>query len=127
MAARDLYSSDWFVKAQSFVEAQDGSWLILSAKYGLLDPDTVIGPYNVTLNSMDASERRAWGQKVVAQLRQHCRAGDQVVVLAGERYREHLVAALKEWGCRVEIPLRGLGIGQQLAWLKRQTVRQDHR
>jgi hypothetical protein len=37
--AKDLYHSDWFVKARAFVEAKGGRWFNLSAEYGLVSPD----------------------------------------------------------------------------------------
>ena len=79
----------------------------------------MIGAYNVTLNEMNAAERRAWGERVRAALRRYCQGGDRVIILAGQRYREQLEPALREWGCRIEVPMQGLGIGEQLAWLKR--------
>jgi hypothetical protein len=39
--------------------------------------------------------------------------------LAGQVYRDPLVQAVRSLGGRVEIPLRGLSIGQQKAWFKR--------
>jgi len=39
---------------------------------------------------------------------------DQFVFLAGERYRRFLIPKIK----RYEIPLKGLGIGKQLKFLK---------
>jgi hypothetical protein len=118
-AARDLYQSDWFRKARAYVESQGGSWFILSGKHHLLDPTKRIEPYNITLNQMSAASRREWADTVLGQLRPHCPPGSEVVVLAGDRYREHLVSRLKEWRCHVRVPLLGLGIGKQLAWLKR--------
>jgi hypothetical protein len=46
------------------------------------------------------------------------RPGDHVVFLAGEAYRAGLIDAIRGMGCTVEIPMEGLGIGQQLHWLK---------
>ena len=34
-AARDLYISNWFVKARDYVESTRCSWFIFSAKYGM--------------------------------------------------------------------------------------------
>lgn len=47
--ARDLYASPWFQKARAYVERQGGAWFILSAKHGLIAPETVIAPYDETL------------------------------------------------------------------------------
>ena len=117
MPARELYCSTWFQKARAFVERQSGEWLILSAKYGLINPDQVIEPYNETLKEKSIEERREWSMNVVQELRPQCSAGTSVVFLAGEKYREFLAPALSELGCRIEVPMEGLGIGEQLHWL----------
>jgi hypothetical protein len=56
--AKDLYTSTWFRKARAYVEQQGWGWYILSAQYGLLAPDTLIQPYEQTLNKMSAGDRR---------------------------------------------------------------------
>jgi len=118
-AARELYRSAWFGKARAYVERQGGPWLILSAKYGAVPPQQRLRPYDVTLNRMGAARRREWAKQVSGQLRRRCRRGDEVIILAGERYREYLVPAIRTWGCRVRVPMRHLGIGGQLRWLNR--------
>jgi cytoplasmic iron level regulating protein YaaA (DUF328/UPF0246 family) len=117
MAAWDLYCSDLFEKARNFVERQGGRWFILSAKYGLVAPEEVIEPYNETLKDKTADERHRWASEVVEELKVHCPRGTTVVFLAGERYREFLVSALREFGTSIEIPMEGLRIGEQLSWL----------
>src|SRR3546814_2674569 len=56
--ARDLYASPWFQKARAYVERQGGAWFILSAKHGLIAPETVIARYDETLGAMKAGARR---------------------------------------------------------------------
>ena len=87
---------------------------MLSALHGLVRVGDVIDPYDTTLNTMAAADRRAWAARVNVQLR-NAWSPDAVVfvVLAGAKYR----AALS--GLTYEVPMGGLGIGQQLAWLKR--------
>lgn len=120
--ARDLYASALFQKARAYAERTADEWFVLSAKYGLVSPDTVIEPYDVTLNAMGVGERRAWAAKVQRQLEPVTRAGDTVVMLAGARYREGLMAALQRRGVRVEVPMEGLKIGEQLQWLSRRAL-----
>jgi cytoplasmic iron level regulating protein YaaA (DUF328/UPF0246 family) len=120
--ARDLYSSDWFLKARAYVEQQRGRWFILSAKYGLVDPKTIIRPYNLTLANQNVVQRRRWAEAVELQLKRVIRRGDRVVFLAGSLYREPLVPTVRSLGARVEEPLRKLGIGQQKAWFKRRLL-----
>jgi len=120
MPARDLYISDWFRKASVYAARVADEWYILSAKYGLVAPDTVIKPYDETLNRMPAAARRSWAERVLPDLRRVLQPGDHVVILAGVKYRENLVNPMQKMGCRVEIPMEGLGIGKQLSWLKQQ-------
>ena len=120
MPARDLYISDWFRKASAYAMRVADEWYILSAKHGLITPDTVIEPYDKTLNSMPAAARRAWAKRVLKDLVRVLHPGDHVVILAGERYRENLVDSIQRMGCSVAVPMQGLGFYKQLSWLKQQ-------
>lgn len=124
--ARDLYTSALFQKARAYAERTADAWFVLSAKYGLVNPDTVIEPYDVTLNEMDVGERRVWVARVQQQLELVTRTGDAIVMLAGARYREGLTAALQRRGVRVEVPMQGLKIGEQLQWLSRWASSDGH-
>lgn len=115
--AKDLYVSDWFKKARAFVEAQGSPWFILSAEYGLLHTDAVTAPYEKTLNKMGANARREWANAVMQALEPHLAKVKTVVFLAGGRYREFLQPQLLARGIQVRVPMDGLRIGEQLAWL----------
>lgn len=118
MPARDLYISDWFCKASAYAMRVADKWYILSAKHGLVALDTVIEPYDETLNRMPAAARRAWARRVLTDLGRVLQPGDHVLILAGKKYRENLISPIQQMGCSVEIPMEGLGIGKQLRWLK---------
>jgi cytoplasmic iron level regulating protein YaaA (DUF328/UPF0246 family) len=66
--ARELYTSDLFCKMRAFAERHADHWYILSARYGLVHPDSVIAPYEQTLKGMGAAARRAWAEDVFRQL-----------------------------------------------------------
>jgi hypothetical protein len=68
---------------------------------------------NETLRGKTSNERRAWAARILAAVP----PADRYVIWAGRLYAEHLVDPL-----RAELPLRGLGIGQQLALLKARAV-----
>ena len=119
--AGELYVSEWFKKARAFVQAQGAQWFILSAEYGLLAPDTVVAPYEKTLNRMSVNERKAWATRVMRQMDALLPPSDRVVLLAGARYREFLMEYLKKRASAVELPMEGLKIGEQLRWLKEHT------
>jgi len=116
-AARDLYSSPWFTKARRYVEEAQVPWCILSAKHGLLQPDSIVSPYDQALHTMPVRERRNWAERVAGQLALAEPNLTQVVMLAGSIYREFLTTHLTERGVAVATPMQGLAIGEQLRWL----------
>ena len=115
--AKDLYVSDWFIKARRFVESAGCPWRILSAKYGLVSPEQVIAPYEKTLKAMLAAERRQWAENVDAQIAKSLPDVERVVFLAGQPYREYLAARLERRDIDVEVPMESLRMGEQLSWL----------
>lgn len=117
--AQDLYQSPWFRKARAYAERYADRWYILSALYGLIAPNEIREPYDVTLNTMKAPERLAWAERVWPQVLAAAPNPwrNRIVLLAGEKYRQHLQEWLRIAGYDVEVPMAGLGIGEQLAWL----------
>lgn len=113
--AKDLYVSDWFIKAREWAENNGKRWYILSAKHGLLHPDTIIDPYEMALNNIPAAGRRAWAEQVEIALNT---LPGRLVCLAGKKYREYLNLPLS-------VPMEGLGIGEQLAWFVKQRQKTD--
>jgi hypothetical protein len=119
--AADLYQSAWFKKARRYAELHAERWYILSAKHGLLIPDQVIEPYDLSLYPLDGRQRQRWAREVLALLLQVTdKRQDKITVLAGSLYRAPLVRWLKNIGYTVHVPMEGLGIGQQLRWLNEQ-------
>jgi len=118
-SAKDLYTSPLFTKARSYVESTGCDWFILSALYGLVDPNQRIEPYEQTLNRMSALDRRRWAKTVLADLDVRAPGTKKIVFLAGAKYRDDLIPTLRAKGIQIECPMEGLKIGQQLQWLTR--------
>lgn len=128
--AAELYTGDLFRKSRAYAEATTDSWHVLSALHGLLSPEDVIAPYDVTLGARTSGlEIHGWARKVTAQLTaeyaEHVEDGGRVefVFLAGRLYREWLATHYLPrtgWASTVD-PLAGLGIGDRKAWLKAHT------
>ena len=118
--AKDLYMpSAWFQKARAYAEKHARTWYILSAKHGCIHPDTVIEPYEATLNGLGVEKRAAWARMVSKQFddleRDLC--GSKAVILAGLSYRRGLITPLEKMYGEVEVPMEGLMMGEQLSWL----------
>ncbi len=110
--AKDLYISALFKKNLTYGRRLNPDAIyILSAKFGLLNLETEIEPYNLTLNTMSAAENRSWAEKVLQQLSKVADLiQDHFIFLAGEKYRRNLLPHLTFY----EIPMEGLTIGRQL-------------
>ena len=109
--AKDLYQSTLFRAQRTFAEKFGDDWYILSAKHGLLDPESVIEPYEQTLKSVGASRRLEWSFNVYAQLQAQTDPDDTIIITAGENYCRDLVPLLAQRGHKIERPAKGLSMG----------------
>jgi len=114
---KDLYISTLFKLNYRYAQSlKPDKIFILSAKYGLLNPEEEIEPYNETLNTKSSSEIQQWANKVILDLEKQTDINnDEFIFLAGNNYRKFLIPYIKNF----EIPLKGLTIGKQLSFLKR--------
>jgi cytoplasmic iron level regulating protein YaaA (DUF328/UPF0246 family) len=103
---------------------QPSAIYILSAKYGLIDPETEIETYNETLNTMKSAKVKDWALDVIDQAEGKINfRDDEIIFLAGEKYRKFLMPLCRN----AKVPLLGLGIGKQLGWLKKKLASQDRK
>jgi hypothetical protein len=114
--AEELYISPFFKYNHAYAKKEGvDKILILSAKYGVLECQTMIEPYNKTLNKMSDAEVREWASRVIEELKKKTNLEeDSFMILAGEKYRKYLLPHIKNYS----MPLKGLGIGRQLKFLK---------
>jgi hypothetical protein len=119
--AATLYTSTLFKGRVRYVERSCDRWFVLSALHGLVEPTTVLKPYDVTLTRASRQQRRQWSQLVLRQL--HDTLGDLSTyafeIHAGAAYRDYgLSAGLSATGATVTVPAAGLVQGRQLAFYK---------
>lgn len=116
--ARNLYTSSLFKLNLKYAQSLNPDKIfVLSAKYGLLNLDEEIEPYNRTLNQMKDEQIKKWADNILNQLSKIADLeNDEFIFLAGEKYRKHLIPEIKNY----KVPLKGLGIGKQLKFLKKQ-------
>jgi hypothetical protein len=115
--AADMYMpSQLYKKARKYVSKSYKYWFILSAEYGLLRPTQWIHPYDKTLNKMSSADIKEWSQMVFDDLK--TLNVQEIDFYAGDKYRKYLIPLLEAEGIKCDIPLKGLGIGQQLQFYK---------
>lgn len=116
--SEDMYVSDLFKKSLQYAKSLNPDHIyILSAKYGLLELDDVIEPYDLTLKTMSEKERKRWAFKVCKQF--ESKGGnynDKAIFLCGLAYRKYIMTKFPN----KEIPLEGLMLGEQLQFYKNQ-------
>jgi hypothetical protein len=122
MPARHAYTGGPFVMNRKYAERFGDDWMVLSAKYGFLRPDTPVeGPYNVTF------KKKASQPIGVAALREQVRRlgldhYDEIIGLGGKEYLAALSGAFAGTGASLKFPFEGLPIGKMLQATKKALV-----
>jgi hypothetical protein len=88
--AQELYQGQLFKLSKKWISSRCDEWAILSAKHGLVLPDQVIAPYDVTLSGYTEDQRRTWRNLVGDQLATTWGREAVYMVLAGAEYRAAL-------------------------------------
>lgn len=105
--ARELYQGELFKKSFFYCLGRFDQIIILSAKYGALNIDQIIEPYECSLNHFTKIQRVVWAVKVEAQLKEMKVWADEKYFFTGRRYCEFFIG---------HKPLSGLSLGRQLEW-----------
>lgn len=119
-AAKDLYCSQHFQACRRYVEEKESRWYILSPLHQVLNPETIIKPYDKSPYSLSHQERILWAQQVAENLIQVASLEIEFVFLTGKLYRQEVTPILQAKGYETKIPMQHLAIGQQLAWIKKE-------
>ena len=91
---------------------------ILSAKYGLLNPETIIEPYEKTLITEKDAQIRRWSIMVANQIKKEgINRMDHAVFLCGKPYRKYIQNLFPNHSA----PVSHLGIGKQMQFYKEHT------
>jgi hypothetical protein len=118
MPAGALYASPLYRKSLLAALDRSDRVYVLSAKHGVLDPQTITAPYDVTLKTMGRADRQEWGRVTGATLDSVLKRRDTVTLFCGEEYVEPLRADFVRIGVTTEEPLSMLSLGQRLQRLR---------
>jgi len=132
--ARDLYKGPLFTNSLAYAEKLNpDNIFIISAKYGLVELNREIEPYDVTLSYVPPSKRmnkpnlivltkakaNNWGLQVLKQLKQVADLDrDEFIILAGQSYIKPIQNGLTN----ILEPLKGLKQGERVKFLKEQNL-----
>lgn len=115
----EFFAAPIFHKALTYAQAQADQVYVLVAKQGFVSLEQGITDFDAKLHRGKARIRREWVFDVVRDqvMKGDFRAGDQIALYVSQRYARYLRQRLETLGCEVSEPLKGLNLGQQLAWL----------
>ncbi len=130
--AKEVYISQLFKSSLAYAQQlKPNKIFILSALHHLLQLDTEIEPYDVTLSSvpkhkrrkglkiLTVAEKKEWGKKVIEQLSKETDLqNDEFIFLAGQQYIKPLTNSIRHY----KNPLLGLGQGKRLKFLKENSI-----
>jgi hypothetical protein len=122
---KELYmESQLFRKVRRYVEREHDDWLILSAKYGLLEPEgEPIPPYDSTLRNKSKEQKKNWSRRVFQSLKQRGLLDEILFIHAGRDYYEYLLPLLEDMEVDYRIPPEDLSYGERLSWYKEENKR----
>src|SRR5450759_1509888 len=108
------YTGPHFRTNRRFAESRGCDWMILSAKYGFMQPDFVIpGNYNVTFAR--PSTDRISVQELKRQVEERGLSRyDEITVLGGRDYVDRVRESFAHTHAKIETPFAGYGMGQQM-------------
>lgn len=114
--AETLYNSTLFKYALSYAKKlKPRKIYILSAKYGVLELNDIIEPYDVTLNKKNKKEKQIWAYNCYRQLQEKgVNFNEPTVWLCGTNYREYL---MQKFTNNI-VPIKNMGLGKQLKFFK---------
>lgn len=124
-SAKDAYRGPPFGINRAFAEKFGDTWMILSAKYGLMEPDFEIpGSYNVTFKD------RRTGPITTDQLRDQVRLRNldrfrTVIGLGGKEYCQAIELAFAGMPAQLHFPFCGLPIGKAMQATKKAIAAND--
>ena len=113
-AARDAYTGPPFGINKAFAERFGEAWVILSARYGFIEPDFQIPePYNVRFKT------KRTGPITAPELREQVRKSNlnrftTIIGLGGQEYRAAIEQAFAGTASRLCFPFFGLPIGKMM-------------
>lgn len=111
--AKDLYQGELFKKSFEYCSKNYSRVFILSAKYGLLDPDSVISYYDETLKTKTEADKKNWAEKIIKQIHSLNIDFENIICFAGKDYNKYLPCV------KFFNQFKNFAIGKQLNFYKR--------
>lgn len=118
--AEKLYTGGLTQKGIEWMKRNCQTWFILSAKFGLLHPDTVIDPYDTKITDLNKEEIARWSAKVFGQLKAAHVENKDLLCIAGKEYFQAL--EVPEDNTLYNLFPSGMKMGFRMRWFNQHPV-----
>jgi hypothetical protein len=117
--AKDVYTGSPFVMNRRYAEKYADRWVILSAKYGFINPNfSIAEPYDVTFKKKSTDPVPI--EKLRKQIKKmRLNSYSTIVGLGGVDYRRQITGAFDELADDLVFPFAGLAIGKGMKAIKK--------
>jgi hypothetical protein len=115
--AAELYRSNTFRKSLDLARRIGATHYILSARYGVVTPECILPPYNVSIHDLSEAQRRTWAADVAVVLKRLLPKNRDIWFFSSKHYSEPLIPLIQPTGRSVHYPLAGMPIGKMNGWL----------
>ena len=112
---KDLYTSPRFQRSIQYAKTitNYSNIYVLSAKYGILELEQEIAPYDKSIYDMSITEKDEWAKMVISKLKTKVDIDNSnFIFLTDDFYSEYLCKYLSHF----ELPLDGLNQNEHLSW-----------
>jgi len=117
--AKDAYIGPPFKINKRYAEKFADRWIILSAKYGFIDPDFVI-PENYNVTFKDPRTNPISVGKLIEQIREKgLDKFDKIIILGGKDYANIVRKAFEKFNVKIIAPTLGLRLGEAMSKVKK--------
>ncbi len=124
--AEEVYCGAPFKVNKEYAKRWGSRWVILSAKYGYIDPSfNIPGPYNVTFKALRTHPVRLRQLKRQVASKRLDRY-QRVVGLGGAEYRGMIRGSFSNPTIRLDFPTQGLPLGKAMRRIKRALAQGRH-
>jgi hypothetical protein len=117
----EFYHSPLFTQSVEYAKRNYDRFYFYNTKDGLLLPDDIMYPSDVSIKTLSVSQKQEWANQIVTTLMNYeLPESISIYLHGGTIYREFLEPALINKGFSFCVPLKGYSIGTQLKWYKEQ-------
>lgn len=115
--SKHAYTGAPFKVNKEFAEKFADRWMILSARYGLIDPDEPIMDYEETFlrPGPNTIKLHVLIQQIIDK---DLLCFRRIICLGGKAYQEKAAEAFGTFGVKVEFPTSGMPIGKSMGFVK---------